>query len=221
MLKVELIKHTENPEQVVAASARLCYSPVGVSDLMEQIHPEKAKELVEKVVSMGHLSTLEHVNFTFGVEGISRTLTHQLVRHRIASYSQQSQRYVKEESFEYIMPPKILKNQEADNIYKQTMEQIQEAYNRLLALGIDREDARYVLPNASETKIVITMNARSLLHFFDLRCCRRAQWEIRQMAGEMLELAKEAAPVLFAKAGAPCRRGPCPEGDFTCGKPQK
>ena len=174
-MEVKLLRHTPEPEKTVAMSARLCYSPVGAAQLEETMSDEQAAKLVRKLVEMGHFSTLEHVTFTFAIEGVSRVLTHQLVRHRIASYSQQSQRYVK--------------------------------------------DARYVLPNAAETKIVATFNVRSLMNFFSLRCCNRAQWEIRQLAEKMLAECKKAAPVLFENAGPTCvSEGICREGAMSCGR---
>jgi len=219
MIKVTLLEHTPDPERVVAMSARLCYSPSGAAELAEKMTPEQVEKLVKKLVAMGHASTLEHVSFTFGVEGISRVLTHQLVRHRIASYSQQSQRYVAAHDFEYITPPTIGANAEAKEKFDALMKQIRDTYDSFVELGIPKEDARYVLANAAETKIVITMNARSLLHFFSLRCCNRAQWEIRAMAYQMLKEVRSVAPLLFKNAGASCvQLGSCPEGDMTCGK---
>ncbi len=168
---------------------------------------------------MEHLSTLEHVSFTFAIEGVSRVLTHQLVRHRIASYSQQSQRYVSEHDFEYIMPPTVAANEAAKEKFEQLMDTIQSTYNELVELGVHKEDARYCLANAAETKIVVTMNARTLLHFFQLRCCVRAQWEIRRLADLMLAEVKKAAPLLFKKAGPTCvTDNYCSEGDLTCGR---
>jgi len=217
-LKIELISFTPNPEKVVAAAARLCYSEDSAMDIMTGLSQEKIKSFLKKLLEMGHLSPFEHANFTFAVEGVSRALTHQLVRHRIASYSQKSQRYVSEASFEYIIPPSILKNEKALKSYREIMERIRDAYRELDGL-VPREDARYVLPNACETKIVCTFNARSLLNFFRLRCCERAQWEIRELAHIMLEKVREAAPLLFQYAGAPCEvDGRCPEGDLSCGK---
>lgn len=217
-MKVTLLEHTPNPERIVAMSARLCYSQIGAAQLAEKMTDQQVEQLLGKLVSMGHMSPFEHASFTFAVEGVSRVLTHQLVRHRIASYSQQSQRYVKESAFEYILPPSIGKNEQAKERFASLMADIQAAYNELTELGVHQEDARYVLPNATETKIVITMNTRALYNFLELRCCMRAQWEIRTMAQQMLALLKDAAPLLFSKAGAPCiGRGICPEGEFSCG----
>lgn len=272
-LKVKLIAHTPNPEEVVAQAAKLCYSQVGVDGIMEKLTPEKIEKFVDHLATIGHESPLEHVNFTFAIEGISRVTTHQLVRHRLASYSQQSQRYVKLDQFEYIIPPEIEKIPKAKEIFLKTMEKDQQAYNAIVdelmfnkladkyAIQFGQcvkelmyedknraklpeeevlnrfklkfkkeysaaekeciEDARYVFPNACETKIVCTMNARSLLHFFNVRCCNRAQWEIRAMADEMLKECKKVAPTLFKKAGPDCTFGKCGEGSMSCGNPRK
>ena len=219
MIKVKLLEHTPHPERVVAMAARLCYSAAGAEELAEKMTDEQVEKLVDKIIQMGHASTMEHVSFTFGIEGVSRVLTHQLVRHRLASYSQQSQRYVAEHDFEYILPPSIAERPEASERFKAFMENIQQTYNDLVEAGVPKEDARYVLANATETKIVVTMNARSLMHFFNLRCCNRAQWEIRELAYKMLAEAKAVAPLLFKNAGASCvATGHCPEGAMTCGK---
>lgn len=220
-MQVKLVRHTPEPERTVAMSARLCYSPIGAAQLEEKISDEQAAKLVRKLVSMGHFSTLEHVTFTFAIEGVSRVLTHQLVRHRIASYSQQSQRYVKEHDFETILPGTIAKNPEAKEKFTKLMVEIQDLYNEFTELGIPAEDARYILPNAAETKIVCTFNARSLLNFFSLRCCTRAQWEIRMLANKMLEECKKVAPVIFENAGPTCvSQGVCHEGEISCGRLQ-
>jgi thymidylate synthase (FAD) len=218
-MKVKLISHTPDPERMVAMSARLCYSPIGAEELVENMSNTQVEKLVGKIVEMEHLSTLEHVSFTFAIEGVSRVLTHQLVRHRIASYSQQSQRYVSEHDFEYIMPPAVAGNEAAKEKFEQLMDTIQSTYTELIELGVHKEDARYCLANAAETKIVVTMNARTLLHFFQLRCCVRAQWEIRHLAELMLAQVKTIAPLLFKKAGPTCVTGNyCSEGDLTCGR---
>lgn len=272
MLKVKIIAHTPEPDKVVAQAGKLCYSAVGVDQITQKLTEEEIARYVNMLASIGHESPLEHVSFTFAIEGISRACTHQIVRHRIASYSQQSQRYVKLEQFEYIIPPAIEKNPEAKRIFIETMERDQEAYDELVDLLLedilieehaadygscikeilkenpdvvpDRskvlnlyaekffenyrkaekqaiEDARYVFPNACETKIVVTMNARSLLHFFNVRCCNRAQWEIREMATEMLKECKKIAPALFKKAGPDCVYGKCGEGKMSCKHPRK
>lgn len=218
-MKIKLISHTPDPERLVAMSARLCYSPIGAEDLVETMSEKQVESLLKKIVEMGHSSTLEHVSFTFAIEGVSRVLTHQLVRHRIASYSQQSQRYVSEHEFEYIMPPTIGASSLAKEKFEQLMKTIRTTYDELVALGINKEDARYCLANATETKIVVTMNARTLLHFFQLRCCGRAQWEIRNLAELMLVEVRKVAPLLFKKAGPTCvTDNYCGEGNLTCGR---
>lgn len=272
MLKVKIIAHTPEPDKVVAQAGKLCYSAVGVDEITQKLTDEEIARYVNMLANIGHESPLEHVSFTFAIEGISRACTHQIVRHRIASYSQQSQRYVKLEQFEYIIPPAIESNSEAKRIFIEAMERDQKAYDELVDLLLedilidkhatdygscireilkenpdavpDRskvldlyaenflenyrkaekqaiEDARYVFPNACETKIVITMNARSLLHFFNVRCCNRAQWEIREMATEMLKECKKIAPALFKKAGPDCVYGKCGEGKMSCKHPRK
>lgn len=286
MLKVKLVSHTINPEEVVASAAKLCYSPVGVEEIVEKLDGESVQKFIARLASINHLSPFEHATFNFAVEGVSRTLTHQLVRHRIASYSQKSQRYVKETMFDFIVPPSIENNEKAKEIFIKEMENSQKAYDDIVReLMIDKifdsekyydwykeitkletvednndwnvkdiydnllkarnddkldeyldifkskfkkeysalekeaiEDARYVFPNAAETKIVVTMNARSLMGFFNLRCCNRAQWEIRDLADEMLTQAIEVAPAIFTNSGAPCTHGKCGEGAMSCGK---
>ena len=216
-MKVNLIKYTQEPEKTVAVAARLCYSPVGVDDLMNELSDESVEKLVKFVIKSGHLSTTEHINFTFAIEGVSRALTHQLVRHRIASYNQQSQRYVKfKDNFEYILPPSIEKDKDSRKKFEDLISDIHSLYKELLASGIEAEDARYILPNASETKIIVTMDGRELLHLFTVRCCNRAQWEIRELATKMLKLVKKVAPLVFEKAGPNCLRGSCQEGKFKC-----
>lgn len=219
-MNVELLQYPENPERAVATAARLCYAPVGAAELMETMPPERVKSVLSTIMKSGHFSTLEHVSYTFAVDGVSRALTHQLVRHRLASFNQQSQRYVKfSDGVETVKPHTVEENEEASRVFDEAIEVVIEGYQKLLDMGIPAEDARYLLPNAAETKIVITMNIRELLHFFSLRCCNRAQWEIREMAHKMLELVRPTAPYIFMDAGAPCIRGDCPEGKMTCGNP--
>lgn len=233
-LKVKLIEYTRNPEKVIASAAKLCYSAVGIDEIESNLEERKTEKFIDMLVSLGHESPVEHVSFTFAVEGVSRTLTHQLVRHRIASYSQQSQRYVRLNQFEYIVPPEIEKDEKAKRIFIDSMQNCQKSYDELteilkqkyIANGMKAndsekkaiEDARYVFPNACETKIIVTMNARSLMNFFKHRCCTRAQWEIRQLADEMLKQVQDVAPILFKYSGPSCVNGPCPEGKMTCGK---
>lgn len=242
-MKVELIRYTPEPEKLIAAAAKLCYSKVGIDEIMEGLDEEKVSKFLNMLMDLGHESPIEHVSFTFAVEGVSRVLTHQLVRHRIGcSYSQQSQRYVKLDQFEYVIPPQIAAIEEARELFVKAMEEDQKVYDKLveilykqnydkyiregqsekkaaqMAEKVSIEDARYVFPNACETKIVFTMSARALLNFFRMRCCQRAQWEIRDMATEMLKKVKEIAPILFKNAGPGCLNGPCPEGSMSCGK---
>lgn len=219
-MKVELLNYTHNPEQTVALAGRLCYSGSDIEETKKGLTEGYTKKILGILRKNGHLSTFEHVSFTFGIEGISRVLTHQLVRHRIASYSQQSQRYVKEEEgkFEYVIPDSIKENKEAKNKFIKRMEEYHKYYLEAVEMGIPKEDARFYLPNAAETKIIVTMNARALTNFLEERLCERAQWEIRKMAGMMLELVKEKAPILFKNVGPACVNGPCPEGTMTCGK---
>lgn len=221
-MKVNLLRYTEKPEKMVAVAARLCYSPISVDELMEKLSEVEVNKLVRFVVKSGHLSTTEHIDFTFAIEGVSRALTHQLVRHRVASYNQQSQRYVKfKDKFEYIIPISIENNTNVKKKYNDLILEIHNLYKELLDSGIEAEDARYILPNASETKIIVTMNGRELLHFFTVRCCNRAQWEIRELATIMLKIVKRIAPVIFEKAGPNCLRMLCPEGKFKCDNPPK
>lgn len=223
--KVLLIRHTLEPEETVALGARLCYSKANIDNLTEKISSTDQTAFVEKLLDMGHESVLEHASFTFGIEGVSRVLLAQLTRHRIASFSVQSQRYVSyEKGFGYIIPPRIEElGQEAVAKFSEQMETIQNWYvewQKMLGNNGEgsNEDARFVLPNACETRILMTMNVRELRHFFSLRMCSRAQWEIRDMARQMHKLCLEVAPSLFADAGPACLRGKCSEGEKTCGK---
>ena len=215
-----MIGHTPYPQGVASVASGTCVNET-IPSLWE-VDPKAFKY----AVASGHESVLEHCTFTFAIEGISRACSHQLVRHRMASYSQQSQRYVKMDGFEYVVPESIKR---ADacvfrsemttlDAYSDVMLLLSELYKSLLDAGIPEEDARYILPNACKTNIVTTMNARELRHFFNLRCCNRAQWEIRELADRMLELCKETCPILFEDAGASCVKGYCPEGKKSCGK---
>lgn len=241
-MNVELLQYNPDCEKVIAAAAKLCYSSSGIDGILDGLDEDKTRSFLDRLVSLGHESPIEHVTFTFGIEGVSRSLTHQLVRHRLASYSQKSQRYVKEGQFEFITPPEIEAVPEAKELFFKAMADDMEYYNKITDIlynkhfaqmtseGMDEkkaksaaekkaiEDARYVLPNACETKIIATFNARSLVNFFHHRCCERAQWEIRDMACRMLALVKEAAPTLFKLAGPSCLSGKCPEGAMSCGK---
>lgn len=213
-MNVQLLAHTPAPEQLVAASAKLCYSAASIADLAV-VEADKAAEFIGKLPE-AHQSPLEHVSFTFGIEGVSRAMLAQITRHRIASFSVQSQRYVNMDGFGYVIPPSIAANQDALDEYEHFMDRADLVYTYLRSSGIPAEDARFVLPNACETRMIVTMNARELMHFFSLRCCKRAQWEIRAVADEMLRLCKEVAPEIFAKAGPGCVRGHCPEGKMGC-----
>lgn len=218
MIRCTLLSHTPEPEKVVSIAAKLCYSKSDVDGLVTGVLAgNDTEKFIDKLKGMGHESPLEHVSFTFAIEGVSRTLTHQLVRHRIASYSQKSQRYVSENNFEYIIPPSIARDSQAKEKFENLMCTIRQAYNELASMDIPKEDARYVLPNATETKIIVTMNARSLFNFFSLRCCTHAQWEIRQLSNLMLVEVQKVAPILFKNAGASCKKGYCPEGERSCG----
>lgn len=219
-MKVTLITHTPEPEKIIASAAKLCYSSSDIESLMKGLTTNKIEAFIKKLTDLGHQSPLEHCTFTFGIEGVSRSLLAQTTRHRIASYSVKSQRYVKEKQFEYITPPTILENEYLKVKYSTLMKKLQEFYDCAIEEGVPAEDARFILPNACETKIIMTMNIRSLLHFFEERCCERAQWEIRQVADAMLYMCKEVAPNLFAKAGASCVRGKCKEGAMCCGNPK-
>ncbi|BDV44496.1 flavin-dependent thymidylate synthase [Geotalea uraniireducens] len=218
-MKVTLLQHTPDPETAVALAARLCYSPTGIDELRDKLTRSDITAFLEKIMSLGHQSVLEHATFTFGIEGISRATSHQLVRHRLASYSQQSQRYVSHATrFAAVVPPSIAGRPELAARFEAQLQALHETYAALAEAGVPAEDARYILPNATETKIIVSMNARELRHFFALRCCERAQWEIRAMAVEMLKLVIKVAPVIFRDAGPGCLTGPCPEGALSCGR---
>lgn len=242
MANVILLAHTPNPEHTVASAAKLCYSSSTITGLTDNLTDEKAASFVEMLSEIGHESPIEHASFTFGIEGVSRSLLAQITRHRMASFSVKSQRYVREGSFEYVTPPEIASDSEAKRIYDEIMAEDQKRYDRLTEIlkakhksaftaeGKDEktadrlaekkaiEDARFVLPNACETQMVMTMNARSLMNFFRIRCCRRAQWEIRDIAEQMLALVIKVAPNLFKNAGPSCVCGGCSEGKMSCGQ---
>ncbi len=244
-MKVTLLAHTPEPEITVAMAAKLCYSGATIDTIHDGLDEEKAAGFVDMLAQIGHESPIEHASFTFGIEGVSRALLAQITRHRIASFSVQSQRYVKELQFEYVLPPEIEKDERAKEIYIKSMENAQREYDELaeiltarhkadmIASGMDEksalraaekkaiEDARFVLPNACTTKMIVTMNARSLLNFFSHRCCNRAQWEIREVATEMYRLCIGVAPNMFSHAGPPCVRGKCTEGKMSCGMPNE
>ena len=240
--KVTLLAYTPQPVKTVAAAAKLCYSPATIGDVMDRLDEKSAADFVEMLSQLGHESPIEHASFTFGIEGVSRALLAQITRHRIASFSVQSQRYVREKDFDYVMPPQIAAVPEAAAEFEAAMESAMASYKRIAAIlkpikaaeleekGMDAkeasraaektaiEDARFVLPNACDTKMIVTMNARSLHNFFRHRCCMRAQWEIREVADMMLEEVLKVAPELFIKCGPPCVAGACPEGKMSCGR---
>ncbi len=242
MAHVTLISHTPHPEKTVAAAAKLCYSPAEIETLFDNLTEDSVAKFLDMLGEIGHQSPLEHANFTFGIEGVSRTLLAQITRHRIASYSVQSQRYVSENQFEYVTPPAIAQNAEATQLFLEAMQSAQDYYDRIAAMLKETyypqflqegktekaaasaaekkaiEDARFVLPGACDTKMVVTMNARALHNFFSHRCCNRAQWEIRDVAKQMLSLVYDVAPHIFKTAGPPCLGGPCPEGRMSCGE---
>lgn len=212
-MKVELISYSNLGEKVCGIASKTC-----VSKNIPDVNDNVMKSL-RSAISSGHEAVLEHWSATFAVSGVSRALTHQLVRHRMASYSQQSQRYVDMDGFDYVVPESILNHPDSLEQFKWGMKAIQKVYKTLLAYGIDMEDARYILPNACTTNIIVSMNARQLRHFFALRCCNRAQKEIRELADKMLELVKEVAPTIFENAGPSCvQAGFCPEGKRGCGR---
>ncbi len=217
-MRVKLLSYTPEPEKIIAVAARLCYTDLSIEDLKAGFDKDKITKFLEKIINLGHESVLEHATFTFGIEGISRACSHQLVRHRIASYSQQSQRYVNFKNLDYIVPDTIKNDLEALYLYHKFVKEAGELYEKLLKKNIPAEDARFILPNAVSTKIIVTMNLRELKHFFKLRCCNRAQWEIRELAINMLKLLKEKIPLLFSKMGPACLSGPCPEGPMSCNK---
>ena len=222
--KAELIRYTADPEQTVALAAKLCYSGDGIDELIEKIGDKDNAKFINILTKMNHFSPFEHASFTFAIEGVSRALLAQITRHRIASFSVRSQRYVSEGEFNYVVPPAIeALGADAAAKYRSQMEQMLVWYREWqTALGDSgeksNEDARFVLPNACETKMIVTMNARELMHFFELRCCNRAQWEIRGIAWQMLSEVIKVAPSIFAESGPGCLRGACPEGKKSCGK---
>ena len=234
-MKVTLLTHTPEPEKIIAVAAKMCYSASSFAELANGLTDDKVKEFIDMLMGLGHESPVEHVSFTFAIEGISRACSHQLVRHRIASYSQKSQRYVNEAQFEYVTPPVIKEDESLTNQFDDAMKTIQATYDELRDALIEKyksegmdekdsrkkanEDARFVLPNACTTSIIVTMNIRSLFNFFKHRCCNRAQWEIRAVAKEMYKYCFATAPNIFKYAGPACyTTGSCSEGKMTCGK---
>lgn len=221
-MKVTLMSYTKDPEKIVASAVRQCYSPSSATEIKKKITKAECAKFIKMVVATGHTSTIEHVSFTFAIEGVSRVLTHELVRHRIASYSQQSQRYINGKNFGFVTPPTILSKKEAKKLFDDTIKDLGEKYEKLIELGVPKEDARFILPNATDVKIVVTMNARSLYNFLARRMCNRAQWEIRTMATLMHKELLKVAPSIFKFAGPTCKtENICWEGDRHCGLPDK
>lgn len=236
-MNVTLLAHTPNPERLVATAARLCYSADDVATIIDEMCEYDAEKQIKLLQSIGHESPIEHVSFTFAIEGVSRSLLAQITRHRLASFSVRSQRYVKMGDADYNIPESILLDLESRELYNRTIISAYKAYEAItrnlmlkyLNQGMDEksaekksiEDARFVLPNAACTSMVMTMNARELLHFFRLRTCNRAQWEIREVADKMLAECYRVAPTIFKDAGCGCCSGSCPEGRMSCGKPRK
>ena len=239
-MKVTLLSYTHNPDNLVATAAKLCYSSCHTAELVEKNENIDNSSFIEMIMKRGHESPLEHISFTFGIDGVSRSLLTQITRHRIASYSVQSQRYVKSQTSDYVIPPEILNDETAKAKFLDAMEASKRAYDKLTEILKNKhkqklesegeieadkkaekmaiEDARYVLPNAWCTNLICTFNARSLLNFFSHRCCNRTQWEIRSLAWEMLRLVVKVAPGVFRHAGPVCLNKGCPEGKMGCGK---
>lgn len=249
-LNVKLLTYTPDSEKVIASAARLCYSEDDINTLLQKVDNKDNTSFIEKLISYNHLSPFEHVSFTFGIEGISRSLSHQLIRHRLASYSQKSQRYTGlKNGIDYVIPDAIKNNPNALEIFNNAITTLDKAYELLnttlyndklfqllpmtpnvydketrnkissIANKFANENARCILPNATETKLIMTMNARELLHFFLERCCNNAQDEIRNMAWLMLKLVYDIAPTIFKYAGPSCIKGNCKEGKRSCGNP--
>ena len=233
-MEVKLLTYTQNPEKIVAAAAKLCYAKSNIATLMDGLTDEKVCSFLNRLSDLGHQSPTEHASFTFGIEGVSRSFLAQISRHRLASLSVQSQRYVDMTNAGFVMPEEFADDEPASKTFEDAVGYALESYEELrkyltvryIQSGMDaksaekkaQEDARYVLPEACCTKMIITMNARELNHFFNMRCCNRAQWEIRECAEQMLRLVYPIAPHLFKNAGPSCACGACPEGAMSCGK---
>ena len=202
MLSVDLIRYTQDADGLAGLAAAECTASED---------PERSREIA---LSSGHLSVAEHACFTFRLKGVSRALLAQMTRHRIASFSVQSQRYCAVEP-EWILPPKIIEKGWEEN-YLTMCGDCYRLYCAMMVQGVPAEDARYVIPQGASCSLLVTMNVRELIHFFELRCCSCAQWEIRDVAWKMLMHCQAKAPRLFAKAGPSCIKGPCPEGKRSC-----
>lgn len=222
-MRVEILAATGDPIAVIYKACRTCYSPAGPINMKIKSRDDMLA-LISETMKSGHHSVLEHVSFTLAIDGVSRALTHQLVRHRLASYSQQSQRYVnyaktsETTDVNFIEPKTILKNQVAHDAYQELLEQVKKTYKLLAESGIPAEDARYVLPNATETKLVMTMNYRELLNVSAVRLCFRAQWEILDMFKKIKQEITKIDPFLGSKLLPKCQHaGYCSESK-PCGK---
>jgi thymidylate synthase (FAD) len=190
-MKVELLSITSNAEKLIEEAGRTCYLS------FNRISKDSEKRFIRMLINSGHHSVLEHAYATFRIRGGSRSFTHQIVRHRLCAFSQQSQRYVDENNFRFIEPDSVKNNREAHKLFIKFIETSKETYKRLKELGIRKEDARFVLPNAIESEIVISANFRELRHIFQVRCSKDAQWEIREITLEMLKIMKREAPAVF------------------------
>lgn len=221
MIKVTLVNHTPEPEKMAAIAARMCYTPLEASEMVEKLDDETVGKMIMHGIESHHESLFEHITFSFIVEGISRVCSHQLVRHRIATYHQRSQRYVKSKiSEESVIPPSIKNNPTAMKEFVKVLREIDSACEKLSILGIPKDDIRFLYPNATETQLMVTMNIRSLIHFLSLRCCKRASWEIQEVANQILKLCREVSPLIFNHVGPNCylNHKVCPEGKMACGK---
>ncbi|MDP2726254.1 MAG: FAD-dependent thymidylate synthase [Dehalococcoidia bacterium] len=216
-MQVALVRYTPQPEETIAAAARLCYSKVGAMEILKKMEPAQVDKLLDHLLTSGHLSPFEHASFTFAIEGLSRAASHQLVRHRLASYSQQSQRYVSLKKLDWVTPPTIQRKPELAAAFQDLVQDIHRFYCRMLDEGVPAEDARYILPNATCTNLVMTMNARELIHVCSVRLCLRAQWEIRELFTMVKAEVEKVSPRIGAELMIKCDRlGYCDEKE-TCG----
>lgn len=218
VIQVKLISYPEEAELIAKMAGLICYSGEKVFEEIKEKASIKPDEYLAAIVKSGHLSIIEHNVFVFYVSGLSRVTSHQLVRKRIASFSQQSQRYVNAENFDYITPEKI-KNSDFHKDYTRIVKETHELYQKMVDNGINKEDARYILPNATSTQMIVSMNAHALIDLLVRRLCIRSQWEIQELAERMLEEVTKVAPTIFRNLGAFCDfYGYCPENSHSCGK---
>ncbi len=218
-MKVHVIDYTRDADRTVAVAARLCYSPSSIEDIGTRMDESEVVRMVHMLRERGHMSPFEHAYFVVGIEGLSRTASHQLVRSRIASYSQQSQRYIDHRDFPFVTPPSIKKDPRLHERYREHLAEATALYRQLCDAGVPKEDARFVLPNATATSLVMSKNARAWLEWFEVRMCTRAQWEIRVLAHRILRQLRRLAPEIFEVAGPPCMtEGICREGTDSCGR---